>query len=582
MYKGTPSRIRKVLYVLIIAFALLGVRLVFVQLGASKSLSDIALNQYKLSVSLLPKRGVIYDRNLKELAISINLNSIFAEPFKIKNKSAASQKLAGILGISSDEIYKKLSQEKGFVWLARRVSPDEARGVKALDIKGIDYIKEPQRVYPNGVVASHILGFTDTDNNGLEGMELRFDKYLKGVMGYRYATRDAKQREVPGYDYREILPIDGDNIVLTIDSIIQSFAERELEDGYKKYHAKGACIIVMDPFTGDILALSNRPSFNPNNAKTSPPDFRRNRAICDFFEPGSSFKIVAASGLLEEKAVRPSEKFFCENGEYRWCGHTYHDHKPHGWLEFRDVIKFSSNIGTMKAAQRLGPERLYKYIKKFGFGARTGIELSGEVTGITTHPSTWSKLSLCSISMGQEVTVTAIQLARAISVLANGGKLVKPRIVERIEDRTGHIIQKFESKKPQRVISEETSKEMRNILRGVVDDGTATLAEVEGYFPAGKTGTAQKVESNGTYSHRKFTASFIGFVPYDDPKFVIVVIMDEPRPFYYGGVVCTPVFKKVAGELMRYSKIYPKLDKVTMSVLSSSSKGKREVKKNNR
>ena len=582
MYKGTPSRIRKVLYALIIAFALLGVRLVFVQLGASKSLSDIASSQYKLSVSLLPKRGVIYDRNLKELAISINLNSIFAEPFKIKNKSAASQKLASALGINSDEIYRKLSQEKGFVWLARRVSPDATRSVRALDIKGIGYIKEPQRVYPNGVVASHILGFTDTDNNGLEGMELRFDKYLKGVMGYRYATRDAKQREVPGYDYREILPIDGDNIVLTIDSVIQSFAERELEDGYEKYHAKGACIIIMDPFTGDILALSNRPSFNPNNAKNSPPDFRRNRAICDFFEPGSSFKIVAASGLLEEKAVKPSEKFFCENGSYKWCGHTYHDHTPHGWLEFRDVIKFSSNIGTMKAAQRLGSEKLYKYIKKFGFGARTGIELSGEVTGITSHPSTWSKLSLCSISMGQEVTVTAIQLARAISVLANGGNLVKPRIVERIEDRTGHIIQKFESKKPQRVISEETSKEMRDILRGVVDDGTATIAEVEGYFPAGKTGTAQKVESNGTYSHRKFTASFIGFVPYDDPKFVIVVIMDEPRPFYYGGVVCTPVFKKVAGELMRYSKIYPKLDTRTMSVLSSSSKGKREVKKNNR
>jgi len=582
VYKGTPSRIRKVLYALIIAFALLGIRLVFVQLGASKSLSDIASSQYKLSVSLLPKRGVIYDRNLKELAISINLNSIFAEPFKIKNKSITSQKLAGVLGISRDEIYKKLNQEKGFVWLTRKVSPDAARNVRALDIKGIDYIKEPQRVYPNGVVASHILGFTDTDNNGLEGMELRFDKYLKGVMGYRYATRDAKQREVPGYDYREILPIDGDNIVLTIDSVIQSFAERELEDGYKKYHAKGACIIVMDPFTGDILALSNRPSFNPNNAKASPPDFRRNRAICDFFEPGSSFKIVAASGLLEEKAVRPSEKFFCENGEYKWCGHTYHDHTPHGWLEFRDVIKFSSNIGTMKAAQRLGSEKLYKYIKKFGFGTKTGIELSGEVTGITTHPSTWSKLSLCSISMGQEVTVTALQLARAIAVLANGGNLVKPRIVDRIEDRTGHIIQKFESKKPQRVISEETSKEMRGILRGVVDDGTATLAEVEGYFPAGKTGTAQKVESNGTYSHRKFTASFIGFVPYDDPKFVIVVIMDEPRPFYYGGVVCTPVFKKVAGELMKYSKIYPKLDKVTMSVLSSSSKGKREVKKNSR
>ena len=558
MYKGTPSRIRKVLYALIIAFGLLCVRLVFVQMGAAKPLSDIASSQYRLSVSLLPKRGVIYDRNLKELAISINLSSIFAEPFKVKDKGPASEKLAGVLGISRDEIYKKLSQERGFVWLARKVSQDTARKVRSLDIKGIDFIKEPQRVYPNGVLASHILGFTDMDSNGIEGLELRFDKYLKGVVGYRYAIRDAKQREVPGYEYKEILPIDGDSMVLTIDSMIQSFAENELEDGFKKYHAKGACIIVMDPYTGDILALSNRPNFDPNNANSSIPDFRRNRAVCDFFEPGSSFKIVAASSLLEEKAVKPGDKFFCENGEYKWCGHTYHDHKPHGWLEFRDVIKFSSNIGTMKAAQRLGKDRLYKYIKKFGFGSKTGIDLPGEVNGIATHPSTWSKLSLCSISMGQEVTVTAIQLACAISALANGGNLVKPRIVERIQDRTGHAIQKFESKKPQRVISEETAKEMRDILRSVVDSGTAQLAEAKGYFPAGKTGTAQKVEPNGTYSHRKFTASFIGFVPYEDPKFVIVVIMDEPRPIYYGGVVCAPVFKKVATQLMSYSKILPK------------------------
>ncbi len=558
MYKGTPSRIRKVLYTLIIAFALLCVRLVFVQLGAAKSLSDIASNQYRLVVPLLPKRGVIYDRNLKELAININLISIFAEPFKMKDKGIASQKLASVLGLSRDEIYKKLNQEKGFVWLGRKVSSDTARVVRALNIKGIDFIKEPQRAYPNGVIASHILGFTDMDNNGLEGLELKFDKYLKGVTGYRYTIRDAKQREVPGYEYKEIQPIDGDNLVLTIDSLIQSFAERELENGFKKYHAKGACIIVMDPFTGNVLALSNRPNFDPNNAKAAPPDFRRNRAICDFFEPGSSFKIVPASGLLEEKVVKPSDKFFCENGEYRWYGHTYHDHKPHGWLEFRDVIKYSSNIGTMKAAQRLGKDRLYKYIKKFGFGERTGIELPGEVNGITTHPNTWSKLSLCSISMGQEVTVTALQLACAMSALANGGNLVKPRIVDMIQDSTGNVIQKFELKKPQRVISEETAREMRTILRSVVDSGTAELAEVEGYFPAGKTGTAQKVEPNGVYSHSKFTASFIGFVPSDNPKFVIVVIMDEPRPFYYGGVVCTPVFKKVAAELMSYYKIWPK------------------------
>jgi len=581
VYKGVTPRIRKVLYALIIAFALLGVRLVFVQVGAGKSLSDIASSQHRLAVSILPKRGIIYDRNLKELAITINLNSVFAEPFRVKDKELASYKLAGVLGVSRDEIYKKLRQEKGFVWLGRKVSPDIARAVRALDIKGIDFIKEPQRVYPNGVLASHVMGFTDTDNNGLEGLELRFDKYLKGVMGYRYAIRDAKQREVPAYEYKEIQPTDGDSMVLTIDSMIQSIAERELENGFKKYRAKGACIIVMDPFTGDILALANRPSYDPNNVNTSPIDFRRNRAICDFFEPGSSFKIIAASGLLEEKVVKPSDRFFCENGEYKWYGHTYHDHTPHGWLAFRDVIKFSSNIGTMKAAQKLGPDRLYKYVKKFGFGEKTGIELPGEVNGITTHPGTWSKLSLCSISMGHEVTVTALQLACAMSALANGGNLVKPRIVDRIQDNSGHVIQEFESKKPQRVISEETAQEMRNILRGVVDSGTAELAEVKGYFPGGKTGTGQKVEPNGTYSHSKFTASFIGFVPYDNPKLVIAIIMDEPRPMYYGGVVCAPVFKKVTAELMSYYKIWPARLQTDNVSLSPSLKGKREAKKNN-
>jgi len=581
VYKGVTPRIRKVLYALIIAFALLGVRLVFVQVGAGKSLSDIASSQHRLAVSILPKRGIIYDRNLKELAITINLNSVFAEPFRVKDKELASYKLAGVLGVSRDEIYKKLRQEKGFVWLGRKVSPDIARAVRALDIKGIEFIKEPQRVYPNGVLASHVMGFTDTDNNGLEGLELRFDKYLKGVMGYRYAIRDAKQREVPAYEYKEIQPTDGDSMVLTIDSMIQSIAERELENGFKKYRAKGACIIVMDPFTGDILALANRPSYDPNNVNTSPIDFRRNRAICDFFEPGSSFKIIAASGLLEEKVVKPSDRFFCENGEYKWYGHTYHDHTPHGWLAFRDVIKFSSNIGTMKAAQKLGPDRLYKYVKKFGFGEKTGIELPGEVNGITTHPGTWSKLSLCSISMGHEVTVTALQLACAMSALANGGNLVKPRIVDRIQDNSGHVIQEFESKKPQRVISEETAQEMRNILRGVVDSGTAELAEVKGYFPGGKTGTGQKVEPNGTYSHSKFTASFIGFVPYDNPKLVIAIIMDEPRPMYYGGVVCAPVFKKVTAELMSYYKIWPARLQTDNVSLSPSLKGKREAKKNN-
>lgn len=557
MYKLVTPRIKKILYFLIVLFALLATRLFLVQLGAAKPLSKIASDQYKTYFCLLPRRGIIYDRKLKELAVSINLNSIFADPLLVEDKESAATRLAGILKLDRENVLSRLKEERRFIWLARRIQPDIEKAVRQLSIKGVGFIKEPQRAYPNGELASHVIGFVDTDDKGIEGLELMFDKFLKGTVGWRYSIRDAKRREVPGYEYKEIPPADGNNVVLTIDSIVQAFAERELENAFEKYNAKGGVIIIMDPYAGDILALANRPTYDLNNIKESPVDYRRNRALCDFFEPGSSFKIVTASAVLEEKAVGPGDEFFCENGEFKWGKHVYHDHTPRGWLTFRDVIKYSSNIGTMKSAMRLGEERLYRYIRRFGFGRKTGIDLPGEVEGITRPVSQWSKLSLCSISMGQEVAVTALQLACAISSIANGGYYVKPRIVDRIEDRTGQVIQRFEPKQMHRVISEETAMELRSILRDVVEGGTAKLAEVKGYYPAGKTGTAQKIEPDGTYSHRKFTASFIGFLPYDKPRFVVTVILDEPRPYYYGGTVCAPVFKNIAGQLMRYYKIDP-------------------------
>jgi len=528
-----------------------------VQLGAAKPLSKFASDQYKTFVSLLPKRGVIYDRNLKELAVSINLKSVFLDPLMIEDKESAAERLSGVLKLGRDKILAKLKEERRFVWLERRVQPDLERRIQKLGIKGVDFIREPQRVYPNGALASHIIGFVGLDDIGLEGVELLFDDSLKGTPGWRYTIRDAKKREVPGYEYREIPPADGDDVVLTIDSVVQAFAERELDNSFKKYNAKGASIIVMDPYTGDILALANRPTYDPNDIKESPIDARRNRAICDFFEPGSSFKIVTASAVLEEDVAGLEDEFFCENGKFKWHRHIYHDHKPHEWLSFRDVIKHSSNIGTMKAGIKLGKNRLYRYIKRFGFGTKTGIDLPGEVNGIARPPGEWSKLSLCSISMGQEVTVNAVQLACAISSLANGGYYVKPRIIDRIQDPSGHIIERFEPRRLHRVLSDQTAKEMREVLRGVVEQGTGRHAEVEGYLPAGKTGTAQKIESNGTYSHKRFMSSFIGFLPFDKPRFTVVVVLDEPGPYYYGGTVCAPVFKNVTEQLMHYYKIEP-------------------------
>lgn len=537
---------------------LLAVRLFVVQLGAAKPLSEIATDQYKTFVRLLPKRGVIYDRNLRELAVSINLDSVFLDPQVVEDKESTAKKLSMVLKIDADKILEKLNRRTRFEWLARKLQPDTEKAVRRLDLKGVGFIKEPHRVYPNEIEASHIIGFVGLDDNGLEGVELLFDKFLKGTVGWRYTIRDAKNREVPGYEYREIPPADGDDVVLAIDSIVQAFSERELDRVYKRYNAKGASIIVMDPYTGDILALANRPTYDPNNIKEYPVEARRNRAVCDFFEPGSSFKIVTASAVLEEDVIKVDDELFCENGEFKWTNHVYHDHKPHGWLTFNDVIKYSSNIGTMKSAIKLGENRLYRYIKRFNFGKRTGIDLPGEVDGIVRHPSEWSKLSLCSIAMGQEVAVTALQLACAISSIANDGYFVRPRIVRRIQDKAGHVLERFEPERLHRVVSEETVLELRKILRSVVEEGTGKGAEVKGYFPAGKTGTGQKIEPDGTYSHRRFMSSFIGFLPFDEPRFVVVVVMDEPRPQYYGGTVCAPVFKRVAEQIMSYYKVEPR------------------------
>ena len=536
---------------------LLAVRLFCVQLGAAKPLSKLASDQYKTFSRLLPRRGMIYDRNLRELAVSINLDSVFIDPALVEDRQSAANKLSEVLEEDPDVILKKLNNDKRFAWLARRIDARAANDIKRLSIKGIGFIKEPKRVYPNDTLASHVLGFVGLDDEGLEGIELLYDDYLTGTVGWIYSIRDAKKREVHGYEYREIPPADGNDVVLTIDSVVQSFAENALDSTFKKYNAKGGMIVVMDPYTGDILALANRPTFNPNKIGDSSVEARRNRVICDFFEPGSSFKIVTATAVIEEDVIGMDDEIYCENGEFKWSKHIYHDHKPHEWLKFKDIIKHSSNIGTMKSALKVGGKRLYRYIKRFGFGKKTGIDLPGEVEGIIRPTNKWSKLSLCSISMGQEVTVTAIQLACALSSVANGGFYVKPRIIAKVQDKTGYVIKKFEPRKLHRVMSVEASQKVRGILRGVVEKGTGTRAEVKGYSPAGKTGTAQKVEEDGRYSHRKFMSSFIGFLPYDDPKFVVVVLMDEPRPQYYGGTVCAPVFKKVAEQLMRYYKIEP-------------------------
>jgi len=530
-------------------------RLFFIQFFRSSYLTSIAKKQHNQFVELEPRRGTIYDCNLKTQALNLSMDSLYATPNAIKDgdKEGIIEKLSPILGSDRAYLRDRLYRKKSFIWLARKLTAEKADAIRALKIKGLGFIKETKRIYPNSYLASHIIGFSGMDNIGLEGIERDFDKYLKGVAGWAIFLRDARQKKLDIWE-KMVLPVDGLDLVLTIDEVIQYIAERELDKAFKNFHAKGASIIVMDPHTGRILAMASRPSYDLNDHSSVDKDSMRNRSICDLFEPGSVFKIVTASAAIEEKKVTEEDKFFCENGSYKVGGHILHDHRAHGTLTFRQVIEESSNIGTVKIAQLLGPDTVYQYLKAFGFGSKLGVDLSGEISGMIKPPRAWSKTSISAIPIGQEVGVTALQLVSAISVIANGGQLMKPYIIDSVRDKQGRVIKQNKPVLIRKVISVDTAMRIKKILTGVVEEGTGRLAKVPGFSAAGKTGTAQKLEPNGAYSHSKFVASFIGFAPAEDPLLAIVVTVDEPHPYYFGGVVAAPVFQKVAGDAIRYIK----------------------------
>jgi len=470
-----------------------------------------------------------------------------------KEKERAIIQLSDVLNLSQEYLRERLYRKKAFIWIKRKLSIEEVEAVKKLRIKHLGFIRESKRSYPNTYLASQIIGFAGIDNTGLEGIELFLDKYLKGSPGWGIFLRDARQSRLDVYE-KMSSPRDGMDIVLTIDQVVQYIAERELDKAYKAYHAKAASIIVMDPYTGRILAMANRPTYDLNEYKNVSKDQKRNRSICDLFEPGSVFKIVTAAAALEEKRLSEEDRIFCENGAYRVANHTLHDHVAHGWLTFREVIEKSSNIGTTKVAQLLGANIVYKYIKLFGFGSKLGIDLPGEISGMVKEPRLWSKTSIGAIPIGHEVGVTTLQLASALSVIANGGELMKPYVIEEIRNKDGEVIQKSSPTLIRRVLSQDTASRISKMLTGVVEEGTGKMAQIPGLTSAGKTGTAQKIEPSGVYSHNKFVASFIGFAPVEDPVVTIVVSIDEPRPYYFGGVVAAPVFRNVAADVVRYLK----------------------------
>jgi cell division protein FtsI (penicillin-binding protein 3) len=556
VYISNYRRKCEAVFLLFLLFLLLCVlRLFYIQIFRSSYLVDIANKQHNLFAEIEPLRGVIYDSNLKPQTINLPADSLYACPNMMSDeeKEHAVNELSRVLGLSKNYLRDRLYRKKAFIWIGRKITPAQAEAVKGLKMKNLGFIRETKRSYPNTYLASQIIGFAGLDNKGLEGIELYLDRYLSGEPGWGIFLRDARQKKLDIYQ-KLIIPQDGMDVVLTIDQVIQYIAEKELDKAYRLHNAKGASIVVMDPYTGRILAMASRPNYDLNNHSSVSKDQTRNRSICDLFEPGSVFKIVTASAALEEKKVSEEDRIFCENGAYRVANHILHDHKPHGWLTFRQVIEESSNIGTTKVAQVLGPQLVYKYVKLFGFGSKLGIDLPGEISGMIKEPRFWSKTSIGAVPIGQEVGVTSLQLAAAFSVIANGGQLMKPYVIEEIRDRQGKVERRFSPVLIRRVISEDTAARMTKMLTGVVEEGTGKMAQIAGLTCAGKTGTAQKLDPNGRYSHDKFVASFIGFAPAEDPVVTIAVSIDEPHPAYFGGVVAAPVFKSVAAEAARYLK----------------------------
>lgn len=514
-----------------------------------ESLLTLANRQHQITIEIPALRGQILDRRGREFATNLKIPSVYAVPRLLfaDQREKLVTSVSQILGLDKKFVLERFSRDKSFVWLKRRVSEAEARKIRELKSDALGITEEYKRLYPQGDLLSQILGFTDVDSQGLEGIELAFNHDLRGRAGQKQTKRDALGREIKAFEYRLIPAIDGRRVVLTIDQHLQYLTERALERAFTQWKAKGAMAVLMDPTTGEILAMANRPHFNPNSYESSFPDSRRNRSVTDMVEPGSVFKIIIASAALNENKVKPETIFDCENGEYRYGSHVLHDVHAYGNLTFADVIIKSSNIGTVKIAATLKPEVFQSYIDAFGFGKSTGIEIPGEVSGFTRPPSEWSATSPYNIPIGQEVLVTALQMVRAMAVAANGGNLVKPYIVDRVEDQAGVTIR---SHKPQivraGVIRPEVASVMRGILQRVVDEGTGKKAQIKGIPVGGKTGTAQKILEGGRgYSHSNFISSFVGFAPVEEPKLVLVVVIDDPRPLYYGGTIAAPVFKEV-------------------------------------
>ena len=551
---STPAKNPR-LYILgaVLAFWCVAIcgRLVYLQVFSYGKFVKQAGHQQQRAIPLSAKRGVIYDRAGHELAMSVMVDSAFAVPTEVKDLPTAVHLITRITGDDYNVVLADCRAHKTFCWVARKANDETIERINSLKLQGIHFQKEPKRFYPARDLAAQVLGSVGMEDSGQSGIEHEFDDELKGKPGKMFISVDARKQ---WFSDVETQPDPGDNVVLTLDKNIQYIAEKELEQAIHDTQSIAGTVIVENPHTGEILALANRPTFNPNRRQEIKPETLTNRAVSYVYEPGSAFKVVTISAALEEKVTHPDEVVDCQMGAIVYNGMRIRDSKPHGLLPVWGVLAESSNVGTIKLALRLGEDRYYKYIRAFGLGQQTGIELPGETRGITKPPSRWSKVSIAAISIGQEVGISPIQLAGVISTIANDGVYVAPRITAGTVAPQGTLqTVAFHPVEGRRVISPYTAAEMRAMMQKVILDGTARRAALDGYTSGGKTGTGQKIDpATGAYSKTKYNATFAGFAPLNNPQVVVAVILDSPVGLHQGGQVSAPVFRRVAQQVLEY------------------------------
>jgi cell division protein FtsI (penicillin-binding protein 3) len=531
-------------------------RVAYLQLFRHSEYLTRAARQQRRTLEIDPKRGALYDRNMQALAMSVPVQSAFASPSEVKDKWMAARLLSGALGMPAEDIREKLDSGSTFVWIMRKLPPAKAEAVDSLNLKGIYLLGENKRYYPKRELGAHVLGFVDVDEKGLGGIEHEYDSLIRSKGEKIVVMADALQRK---FDGNEAQADQGVNVVLTLDEKIQFIAERELRAVIEKTHAPAGSVIVQDPNSGAILAMANWPKFNPNAAVDAPAESRLNRAISDIYEPGSTFKLVTLAAAFDQNLIRTDEEFDCENGAIEVAGHLIHDHKKYGVLTVAEILAKSSDVGAIKIALRLGSPKFYDYIRAFGFGSPTGIDLPGESRGLLRRLEHWGSYSIASVSMGQEVGVTPLQMITAVSAVANGGLLYKPHVVQ--EMRRGDQLLPLDGPssltEPKRVIRPETAATLRSLMEGVILHGTGKPARLDGWTAGGKTGTAQKIDpATGRYSRTNVIASFTGYAPINNPAMTILVSIDSPAGYPHDGTtVAAPVFKRIAEQLLPYLNV---------------------------